>query len=357
MMAKKMSRRSFLEKSIMAGVGVLGGSLSLNRKAYAAAKPEIIIGFDGGSWQEFLDQIFSQPFAKQYNCEISYDIGTELDRITKLIAEKSQPTVCCSKLDTTDIDKCIDLGIVEKMDPKNVPNLKDIAGAFKNDYWAANIVATFGLVYNTEKIKEGITSWWDLWNPKYKGKVGIPVYEWMGEAFLPIINFLTGGTPKNLDPGVRKLREYVKEMTPIFISNTDHGIQLFTRGELWAAPFWDGRARNLQDNKVPVKFVFPKEGAAPLGYGLALNKAIKVRELTEKYINYTLDPEKLIPYCRLTKYPPTNLKAMEKLPPDLERIKIPREAMDNMLRIDYYGYSKITDNALERWNKEIATAG
>ena len=123
-MATKMSRRSFLEKSVMAGVGVLGGSLSLSKKAYAAAKPEIIIGFDGGSWQEFLDQIFSQPFAKQYNCEISYDIGTELDRITKLIAEKNQPRVCCSKLDTTDIDKCIDLGIVEKINPKKLASCK-----------------------------------------------------------------------------------------------------------------------------------------------------------------------------------------------------------------------------------------
>ena len=133
-------------------------------------------------------------------------------------------------------------------------------------------------------------------------------------------------------------------------------MQLFSRGELWAAPFWDGRARSLQDSNVPVEFVFPDEGAAPLGFGLALNQGSDVKTLTEEYINYSLDPEVQIAYSKRTQYPPTNLKAIESLPSDLQRIKIPHTAMDNMLRIDYYGYSKVVDPRLERWNKEVLTA-
>ena len=354
-MKKKVSRREFIQKTSSMGIGALGVML-MGGHTFAAKKPLIIVGFDGGTWQQYHDQVVSMPFAKKHNCKIVYEVGTTSDRITKCFAEKESPTVDCSKFDTTTIGQCIDLGIVEEMDENIVNNLKDVHPLFKNKVWSARVVATFGLVYNKEKIPSGLNSWWDLWDPKYKGKVGLPVFEWMGDSFSSMVNTMAGGSPDNLDPGISKLKDYVKNQDPIFVNNTDHGIQMFTRGELWAAPFWDGRTRNLQDNKVPVEFVFPKEGAAPLGYGLALNQGSDVKELTEKYINYSLDPQVQIAYSRKTKYPPTNLKAIEALPSELERVKIPAEAMDNMLVLDYYGYSKVVDKRLERWNKEVVTA-
>lgn len=354
-MTSKISRREFIQKSSAMGIGALG-LMSFGDNAFAAKKPVIIVGFDGGTWQKYHDEVVSRPFSKMNNCKIIYDVGTTADRITKLFAEKKSPTVDCSKFDTTSIDQCIDLGIVEEMDEGIVTNLKDIHPLFKNKVWSARVVATFGLVYNKEKIPNGMKSWWDLWDPKYKGRVGLPVFEWMGDSFFAMVTTMAGGSPSNLNPGVDKLKDYVKNQNPIFLNNTDHGIQLFTRGEIWAAPFWDGRTRSLQDNKVPVEFVFPSEGAAPLGYGLALNQGSDVKNLTQKYINYSLDPQVQIEYSKRTKYPPTNLNAIQNLPPELERVKIPKKEMDNMLMIDYYGYSKIVDKRLERWNKEVVTA-
>ncbi len=354
-----MTRRDFIKSSLVAGTAMTSmGSLSALLAACSPgadtnAVQEMTIGFDGGSWQEQLDNAISKPFlAKNPKAKILYDIGTESDRITKLAAQKNNPVVALGKLSTTNIDHAVEMGLCDKIDASAVPNLKDVHPAFKNDYWTSHIVATFGVTYNTEKITKPITSWWDLWDPSLKGRVGLPVFEWMGQQFFQVINLIAGGTATSYDAGVKKLKEYVKTMNPVFISATDHGIQLFTQGEIWAAPFWDGRTRQLQTAKVPVKFVFPKEGACPLGYGLALNKG-KPRDLALKYLDFSLDPDIQIAYARVTNYPPVNLKALDKLPADLEGLRLKKADMDNMLKIDYVASEKMVDKYLEVWNKEI----
>jgi putative spermidine/putrescine transport system substrate-binding protein len=354
-----MTRREFLANSLVAGTALAGaGSLGA---LLAACSPggdggvqEMTIGFDGGSWQEFLDQEVTQPFIKKMGgkVKILYDIGTESDRLTKLAAQKNNPLVALSKLSTTNIDHAVEIGVCDKIDVSAVPNLRDVHPAFKNDYWTSQIVATFGVTYNTQKITKPITSWFDLWDPAYKGKVGMPVFEWMGQQFLQVINLIAGGTPEKFDSGVKKLKEYVKTMNPVFISATDHGIQLFTQGEIWIAPFWDGRTRQLQASNVPVKFVFPKEGACPLGYGLALTQG-KPRDLALKYLDFSLDPAVQIAYARKTNYPPVNQKALDKLPADLEGLRLKKEDMDNMLKIDYLASERMVDKYLDAWNKEI----
>ncbi len=354
-----MTRREFLASSLvagtaLAGMGSMGALLAGCSPADSNAVQEMTIGFDGGSWQEFLDQEVTVPFIKKMNgkAKILYDIGTESDRITKLAAQKGNPVVALGKLSTTNIDHAVEIGLCDKIDAASVPNLKDIHPSFRNEYWTSQVVATFGVTYNTQKVSKPITSWWDLWDPSLKGKVGLPVFEWMGQQYLQVINQIAGGTPDKFDAGVKKLKEFVKTQNPVFISATDHGLQLFTQGEIWAAPFWDGRTRALQAQNVPVKFVFPKEGACPLGYGLALNKG-KPRDLALKYLDFSLDPDIQIAYARKTQYPPVNVKALDKLPADLENLRISKENMDGMLKIDYLASERMVDKYLEAWNKEI----
>lgn len=363
---EKLTRRELLKRGVAAGI-VLSGLASVGSLLGAGCKSSSIssgqpaeskhlaIGFDGGSWQEFQHRVFTQRFLKAHpDVTVTYDVGTETDRIAKLVAQKGNPVMHLSKFSTPNIQYVESLGLTDKIDVARCPNWKDVHELFRTETWAANIVATFGIAYRTDKISWPIESWWDLWKPELKGRVGLPAFEWMGQQFLVIVNMISGGKPDNIDPGISALKRYV-ENRPVPISSTDHGMQLFTQGEVWAAPFWDGRVRQLQKSGVPVKFVYPREGACPLGYGLALNANPTSRDLALEYLNLTLEVEPLIEFSRLTQYPPTNLKALENLPPDLEVLRIPKEHMDRMLRVDYLAVEKNKDMYLERWNKEVAS--
>ena len=55
--------------------------------------------------------------------------------------------------------------------------------------------------YNPKKIKTPPTSWEDMWNPEYKGRVGITgLASSLGTAFMVEIAKLHGGSETNIEP-------------------------------------------------------------------------------------------------------------------------------------------------------------
>ena len=242
--------------------------------------------------------------------------------------------------------------MAEKLDKSVVTNWQDIAPKFRNDYWAAIITYYFGIVYNKEKIPEGITSWLDLWKPQYKGRVGFPTFDWEGFEWLLIINAVLGGSASDFSKGITKIADYYKSQNPVSVSGSDNGVQLFTSGEIWASPFFDGRARQLQQAGVPVEFVFPTEGAAALGEGLGLMQYAN-KTLAEQYLNFALNPDNQIAFAKLSNYSPTNTKALANLPADMQNLIVPQSALDNLLEIDNAtAYDHISE-AQQQWNQQV----
>ena len=59
------------------------------------------------------------------------------------------------------------------------------------------------------------------------------------------------------------ISDLVKKNNAILLSSADAGMQAFTRGEIVAMPFWNGRTNLLVRNNVPVKMVYPRAGSRP----------------------------------------------------------------------------------------------
>jgi ABC-type Fe3+ transport system substrate-binding protein len=88
-----------------------------------------------------------------------------------------------------------------------------------------------GLVYNTKEASKP-ASYQDLLNPKYKGRVGIPTYGWVGNSWLQVLNKTLGGNEDNVDPGIKFLAELVRKNEAVIIENTDAALKAFTREEI-----------------------------------------------------------------------------------------------------------------------------
>jgi putative spermidine/putrescine transport system substrate-binding protein len=79
------------------------------------------------------------------------------------------------------------------------------------DAWYGSIVMlVWGLTYNTKQASKPV-SFQDMWDPKYRGKVGIPAYGWYGMMFLHEINRMLGGTEAHVSKGLAAMADLVKK--------------------------------------------------------------------------------------------------------------------------------------------------
>ncbi|MFI6601973.1 spermidine/putrescine ABC transporter substrate-binding protein [Nonomuraea sp. NPDC050536] len=163
----------------------------------------------------------------------------------------------------------LDLGYVVPLDPSKMPNFFANAGEkFKkriydpgNKYTMPYASGVTGIAWNTKYVTEDITSIHSLWDPKYKGRVG------MMDDPQEIANF--GMYALGIDPE-RSTEEDWKKAGAKLKEQRDAGmvrkyyqqnyIDAVSKGDIWLSMAWSGDVFQRQVAGEPVKFVVPQEG-------------------------------------------------------------------------------------------------
>ncbi|WP_256257058.1 polyamine ABC transporter substrate-binding protein [Nonomuraea pusilla] len=163
----------------------------------------------------------------------------------------------------------IDLGYVVPLDHSKLPNFAANAGEkYKNRSYDPGNVYTVpfasgvtGIAYNTKYVKDDITSIEALFDPKYKGRVGM-----MADA-QEIGNFgmiATGANPENsTEADWKKAGEKLKAQRDAGIVRKYYDqsyIDAVSKGDIWLSMAWSGDVFQRQLAGEPVKFVVPQEG-------------------------------------------------------------------------------------------------
>jgi spermidine/putrescine-binding protein len=353
------SRRGFLLGAVNAGAAsvLLGG---MPRQASAAEASELRILFPGGTWKDWFDQTFMAPFVKKHGIKPIWKTGLGYEPL--IIAQRERPQWDMGQLDQVTSSQQAALKTVVAWDAAKIPNLKNVHPAFRYPHLAGVVHTPYGIAVNTKRIKKPITSWFDLWDPEFAGKVAFPDWVWAGEQVFHAINIMSGGSAENIDPGIKKLKELYKTNKAQTINNVEHTKQLLVSEEVWICPYYGARTEQAKAAGAPVEFVLPKEGGMSWIYNTAViaNRPPESIALAEAFANETLDAEKQIAFSRLCGYPPTNVEAMKNLPPDLKKLEFSSadlEAIGKLARrFDYMAQFTHRDRNRERWNKEVLGA-
>jgi putative spermidine/putrescine transport system substrate-binding protein len=147
------------------------------------------------------------------------------------------------------------------------------------------------LAYNMQIIKTPPTSWLDLWNPEFKGKVIIPdITTSHGILFIAMLSKVLTGDYFNADAAFAKLVE-LKSNVQTYWTNHDQVIQLLTSGQALMTPWISDRALYQISINAPVDLVVPKEGALFVPAMVSISAGTKHLTLAEAYINVLLDPK------------------------------------------------------------------
>lgn len=344
-----IGRRKVLQAAAAAGVA---GGLGLGLGGQAqAARNRLVVGTVGGAWLDGIKKIFVEDtgFAKKYDVDVVWDVQTDSVLISKAMSSCGRPIEDVLQAEPDRAARVAAMNCLTSLDPKIVTNLPDIEPEYlSGDYFAATNRLLCGLVYNTKYVA-GPTGWEDLTNPKYKGKVGIPALEWMGQELLYAVNKSFGGTEDNIDPGIAFLAKVVRGNNAIIAASTQPANDLLQREEVWIMPFWLGRMLTLRKAGLPVDIYFPENFLyADVGYIVPKGPNA---ELAQQFVNISLDPVAQQGIFERFQYQPTNRKTI--IRPDLRGALLPAYAKGRQLKIDWLKVASYADRDLQRWNKEV----
>jgi|RhiMethySRZTD1v2_1073278.scaffolds.fasta_scaffold01483_7 putative spermidine/putrescine transport system substrate-binding protein len=347
------SRRRFLSMTATSIALIESGRLTP-----AWAEEKFTIASTGGSWGEGVRESFvvGPKFVETSSTPVEYSHQLESVAAAKIIAQRGNPPYTVSGHGEAEAILMADAGAIDPYDLNIVTNYKDIYDTAKlppragmNAWWASFQMLIWGLAYNTKEASKP-ASFQDLFNDKYKNKIGIPAYSWYGMYWLHAFNKTLGGNEDNISPGMEAIARLVKKNGALIVENVDQGMKAFTREEIVMAPFWNGRTFALQENGVPLEMAYPP-GTIQVGNGALILKGTRFQELAHRYVNNTLNGEFQLGMTSRFKYPPTNKTT--KLPPKFAGYAVPEASLANMVALDWTKINQHRDKYLDRWNKEV----
>lgn len=341
------NRRSFL-----AGA-VAGGVFTFMPAGARAQDNSFTVMAVGGTWGEAIQKHICEPFAQAHGLSITYDSRPNAQQIAMLQASRGRPVVNTLELGGPTLGQAMLLDLVDKIDPALVPNFSRVIPSLRNDFWAPRCISPWVLTYDpdvfsAEEVQE--RGWSILTDERVRGRVALPDFGWMGEMWLHSVNLALGGSYDNTDAAFELAAKIVKENDGIVMGSNDQGMNLFSTGEIVAAPFWSGRTLELKRQGVKVEYAFAP-GWSPTGFGFGVVSGNSNPEMAQRFVDFSLSDDVQLIFARQFSYPPTLQDIV--IPDDIPDVKISQDAFDAASVVDFHQASRFTDANLERWNEEV----
>jgi spermidine/putrescine transport system substrate-binding protein len=164
----------------------------------------------------------------------------------------------------------VDSGFLAPLDLAKLPNYSaNAAASYKNEGfdpgnvysvpWTSGIT---GIAYDPAKIKRPITKLADLWDPAFKGKVGMfSDTQELGNFGMMVLGIDPAkSTPADWKKAAEKLKQ--QKSDGILRNYYDQSyVDALGKGEVWITQAWSGDIfqKNVSDNR-NFKFIIPEEG-------------------------------------------------------------------------------------------------
>src|SRR2546428_2232836 len=207
-------------------------------------------------------------------------------------AAGGRPPVDVALVDDGPFLLAIKEGVFQPLPMDKIPNAKGIFEKYrpKEPFGVPIGASQIGIAYNSKKLKTRPNSFGDLWNPEYKGRIGLSTpASTLGTVTLLSFARLRGGDEGNIEPGF----EAVKSLLPSVSSIQAVPANLRTlleRGEINIAPMWHHDTTIVKMKGTGVEFVLPKEGGIAGLAWLAITKGANT-DLALEYLNQGLEPD------------------------------------------------------------------
>ena len=249
------------------------------------------------AWSEYVPQSVLDAFTEETGIQVNYETyASNEEMLAKLLSGASRYDLIQPSEYT--IEALVKEGQLLPLDHGKLPNLKNIGEEYLGRphdpelaYSVPYMQGTVGIVVNTAKVNEPVTSYADVFQDKYKGRIVV-----LDDA-LEIVTWAlaTEGlgpdavTPENLE----KARPILARWLPLVkVFDSDSPKTALLNGDVDLGIVWSGEAAILIKEQ-PGKFSYtlPREGAHLFIDNLAIPKDAEHVENAHRFIDFILRPE------------------------------------------------------------------
>ena len=337
MISRMLNRRRFLGYGLGVGGAVLTGGLASNltgcqkasETATSAAAPTANQGskvVNVYNWTEYISDQVLKDFTAETGIDVIYstfDSNEAMYAKLKLMNGSGEYDVAFPGTDF--VDKMRKEGMLEPLDHAKLTNFGNLGTTFinapfdpENKFSIPYLWGSSGIAVNTRRIaKASLSSWNDLWQPQYQGRVML-MNDIRDVFTMSLLTLGYNGSTKNPEAIKQAYEKLTKLMPNVRTFNSDAPRMPFMEGETYLGLAWNGEVIMAQDQGMPeLDFVYPKEGAIMWMDNMVIPKNAKNNDNAHKFIDFILRPKYAAMISEEIGYGSPNEAAKKEMPPEL----------------------------------------
>jgi putative spermidine/putrescine transport system substrate-binding protein len=322
--------------------------------ALPAQAQQLVVATFGGSFADFTKSCVIAPLEKATGASVALQLGNSVQHAAAIRAMAGKPSYDVAYMDNSLAEQLHAEKLLAPLDTAKLTSYPDVdktAFGPDNSYVAFEVAST-AITYNPKVVTTPPTSWNDLFDPKYKGRIALgDITGTSGMQFLLAVNRMRGGTLDNMDPGFKALQELAPNSIT-FYTQADQLVSLFERGDIVIAPWYPDRTGAAADKGLDVAVAYPKEGAVGIKPVLVVPAGAPHMELALKYVDAVLSAPEQKCFAEAVYAAPVNTKV--KLSAKAEAIIA---TGDNYKRLWFPDPQVVASHLVEwtrRWQREVA---
>ncbi|MBI2204438.1 MAG: ABC transporter substrate-binding protein [Candidatus Rokubacteria bacterium] len=272
-----------------------------------AQKEPLVVSVWGGNWKDTVEKIVGKAYTAKTGTPVEFEVGGTIDRLAKARVAKGAPLVDIN-FTTTHVGRLyISDGLYQKLDMAKLPNAKDLAKeALRSDFHLGTWAYVYTIAYRPDQVPFEITKWSDLWDPRLKGKVGLPDFD--PSHIITIAALLDGGDEISWQKGSERLKK-LKPNVAAFFSTDARSQDLMKTGEAPVQVMLSINAFHLMDQGLNVKVITPRDKPGIVGIDtVAIMAGTKKADAAHQFVDLVLSKEIQDQLVATFKAGPTNMK-------------------------------------------------
>ncbi|MEK9281060.1 extracellular solute-binding protein [Bradyrhizobium sp. ISRA442] len=346
-----MKRRTFLKVTVFAAVGALAAPY-VHAQSKKFAGITLRVNGSGGVYDDVLRKRVAAPLEEKYGLKIQYNAEATSSALVKLLASRDNPPYDLFTADSPQMIELLKAGVVEEIRASEVPNIKRVLPGFREfgEYGVPFSVPSIIPVYNSNYIKQPLTSYSDIARPDLVAHVVVPAptFDSTGLYLLGLAEE-NGGSVSNMEPAYKVLADAKPNIVAI-AQATVAQLQMFQNEEAYAGFFWDGRAYELRTKGVPIVSVIPPKGIYSVTSYINIVKGMKYPEAAYAYADQLLSDEGILGLPEALRYGATTDVAIPaEISQDLLFNSPERSALKK--KVDWERWTADRSARIERVNK------
>lgn len=281
---------------VLAGICLSACAAAATPTAVPSKLAKEIVFYD---WEGDMPQSVLDAFTKEYGVKVKYETyASSEEGAENLLAGKVYDVVV---MESRLIPLLTQENLLAQIDYKNVPNFKNISLNFRdlvydpgNKHAIPYNWGTTGIVVRNDLVTQPITSWKDLWNPRFAGKVGMwqgQPREMIGIALKSLEFSANSEKPAELEQALARLLELKPGVVFYDDYNMVSAAEPVVNGQVIIGMGYALDVLDAREKIASISYVLPKEGALLWGDNFAIPTKSTNQATAEALINFFLRPE------------------------------------------------------------------